>query len=331
MERTTPDPRTIITPDAFAVAPALLGQPLASPQRRAGAMAVDLVLLALLVNAGSVFLGLVLAGVLVRAAWRRPATGWRGARRWVRAALGTAAALVLFVTVVAGWDAIRSRIDRLRSAEGPEAGTPAAVGTLALGLVELRRAGTQEEAQAAAAKVAARFRSEGVPEEEIREALLDITETGMPDWAPLAVHAALDTAAEVEPGDTVAALLRQIEWLRGRVRELTRELAEAEEPPSLVRMGGELADDLGLGLGWAGLYFSVSLVYWRGRTPGKRLFGVRVVRLDGRPMTWWAAFTRFGGYAASVLTGLLGFAQILWDRNRQGIHDKIAETVVVRG
>ena len=32
-------------------------------------------------------------------------------------------------------------------------------------------------------------------------------------------------------------------------------------------------------------------------------------------------------YALSV--GLLGFVQILWDRNRQGLHDKACETVVV--
>ena len=38
---------------------------------------------------------------------------------------------------------------------------------------------------------------------------------------------------------------------------------------------------------------------------------------------------RFGGYAASVTLGLLGFAQILWDKNRQGFHDKIVETVVI--
>jgi hypothetical protein len=47
-------------------------------------------------------------------------------------------------------------------------------------------------------------------------------------------------------------------------------------------------------------------------------------------MTLWSAFERFGGYAAGLLTGLLGFAQVYWDRNRQAIHDKITETVVIR-
>jgi hypothetical protein len=45
---------------------------------------------------------------------------------------------------------------------------------------------------------------------------------------------------------------------------------------------------------------------------------------------WWLALERFGGYTAGLFTGLLGFAPIFWDRNRQGIHDKSTETVVIR-
>lgn len=58
--------------------------------------------------------------------------------------------------------------------------------------------------------------------------------------------------------------------------------------------------------------------------------GIRIIRLDGQQIGWWAAFERFGGYAAGVATGLLGFAQISWDRNRQAVQDKISETVVIR-
>ena len=43
-----------------------------------------------------------------------------------------------------------------------------------------------------------------------------------------------------------------------------------------------------------------------------------------------SSFSRFGGYAAGLATGLLGFLQILWDPNRQGIQDQIAGTVVIR-
>ena len=64
-------------------------------------------------------------------------------------------------------------------------------------------------------------------------------------------------------------------------------------------------------------------------TPGKRALRIRVVRLDGNPVSWWHAFERAGGYAAGLATGTLGFAQIYWDPNRQGIHDKVAGTVVI--
>ena len=74
---------------------------------------------------------------------------------------------------------------------------------------------------------------------------------------------------------------------------------------------------------------TVFLSWWNGQTVGKKLMGIRVVRLDGEPITWWVAFERAGGYAAGFATGLLGFAQVWWDANRQGIHDRIVGTVVI--
>jgi hypothetical protein len=102
------------------------------------------------------------------------------------------------------------------------------------------------------------------------------------------------------------------------------------EDPSLWRFIRSTANDFGLRIGWVGVYFTLFLTWWDGRTPGKRLLGMRVVRLDGSPLTLWLSFERFGGYAAGIATGLLGFAQVFWDPNRQAIQDRIAHTVVVR-
>jgi RDD family protein len=88
-------------------------------------------------------------------------------------------------------------------------------------------------------------------------------------------------------------------------------------------------DTLSFGLGWWTMYFAILMPWMKGSTPGKRIMGIRVVRLDGQPITWWHAFERAGGYAAGLATGLLGFVQIYWDPNRQGIHDKVAGTVVI--
>jgi hypothetical protein len=90
-----------------------------------------------------------------------------------------------------------------------------------------------------------------------------------------------------------------------------------------------IIDDLGLGFGWAAFYFTVLTSIWHGQTPGKKLFNIRVVQLDGTKLSLWDSFGRYGGYGAGLATGLLGFFQIYWDPNRQAIHDKISATVVI--
>lgn len=87
--------------------------------------------------------------------------------------------------------------------------------------------------------------------------------------------------------------------------------------------------DMGLGFGWAAFYFTVFTAKFDGQTLGKKLLGIRVIQLDGAKISIWGAFGRYGGYAAGFTTGLLGFMQIFWDANRQGIQDKISSTVVI--
>ena len=147
---------------------------------------------------------------------------------------------------------------------------------------------------------------------------------------------------EPTAADTLAAKLASVvardslDELRGELGGARKELAQVQEELEEERQSGLLAtllrflDDLGLSFGWNALYFTAFTALWKGQTPGKRLLGIRVVRLNGQPMTLWGSFERFGGYAAGLLTGLLGFAQVYWDRNRQAIHDKITETVVIR-
>lgn len=100
---------------------------------------------------------------------------------------------------------------------------------------------------------------------------------------------------------------------------------------SLVNWTKGIIADLGLGFGWAALYFTAFTALWKGQTPGKRLMGIRVVQLDGTYMSAWDSFGRYGGYGAGFATGLLGFIQIYWDSNRQAIQDKISATVVIKG
>ena len=81
-------------------------------------------------------------------------------------------------------------------------------------------------------------------------------------------------------------------------------------------------------LSFAPLYF---LFFWTlaGMTPGKAMLGVRIVRLDGKPMDFRTSFRRYIGYVVSFLGFGAGFFWILIDNRRQGWHDKIAGTCVV--
>ena len=79
-------------------------------------------------------------------------------------------------------------------------------------------------------------------------------------------------------------------------------------------------------VGWFTLLFRVG----NGRSPGKWVFGMRVVRADGRPLGWWTAFARAGAYLGSVGTFGLGFLEAVWEPNRQAAHDKAADTFVIR-
>jgi uncharacterized RDD family membrane protein YckC len=80
------------------------------------------------------------------------------------------------------------------------------------------------------------------------------------------------------------------------------------------------------------IFFNYVYFYMRrGQSFGKRFIGVRVVRIDGRPLDYQTALLRhIVGYPLSILFFGLGIVWVLWDGRRQGWHDKLAKTVVVR-
>jgi uncharacterized RDD family membrane protein YckC len=80
------------------------------------------------------------------------------------------------------------------------------------------------------------------------------------------------------------------------------------------------------------IFFNYIYFYLRsGQSFGKRFIGIRVVRTDGRPIDYQTAVLRhIFGYPLSALFFGLGVAWMLWDGRRQGWHDKLAKTVVVK-
>jgi uncharacterized RDD family membrane protein YckC len=94
-----------------------------------------------------------------------------------------------------------------------------------------------------------------------------------------------------------------------------------------------LMGDFSSVFGWGGMFvgwFTLWALVTRGRSPGKLLLRIRVIKLDGKPLRLWDCFSRAAGYGASTATLMLGFMEAIWHPNRQAIHDKIAGTVVVR-
>jgi uncharacterized RDD family membrane protein YckC len=83
------------------------------------------------------------------------------------------------------------------------------------------------------------------------------------------------------------------------------------------------------------MLFLVVLIYfvffWTfvGYTPGKALLGLRIVRQDGRPISVGRAILRYLGYWVSAIPLFLGFIWILFDRQHEGWHDKLANTHVI--
>jgi uncharacterized RDD family membrane protein YckC len=88
--------------------------------------------------------------------------------------------------------------------------------------------------------------------------------------------------------------------------------------------GGALSGLLGL------LYF---VGFWslRGQTPGQIPFRMRVVRAsDGAKPDWVVSLLRYVGLIISFAVILLGVIWVAFDGRKQGWHDKIAGTLVIR-
>jgi hypothetical protein len=183
--------------------------------------------------------------------------------------------------------------------------------------------------------------TEGVPEDlsamSLDQALDEYRSTLTSEAEGMEAHrdALRRRLTEEIAGDTLRALRQSVADWRDETERTREQLAVARRDLDEATSGGffgwlrRFVDELGFGFGWASLYLTVFLSWWEGQTVGKRMMKIRVKRLDGEPINWWVAFERAGGYAAGFATGLLGFAQVYWDANRQAIHDRIVGTVVV--
>ncbi len=79
-----------------------------------------------------------------------------------------------------------------------------------------------------------------------------------------------------------------------------------------------------------GMAYSVFFVGWRGQTPGKMALKLKIIQTSGEEMTYGRAFLRWIGYSISGLTLGIGYLMVAFTKQKQGLHDKIAGTYVIR-
>mgnify|MGYP001308578662 CR=1 FL=1 len=348
--------REIVTPYAFGVADELLGQPLASPLRRLIAQCIDAGLVVLLSTAHALVLAFFVAITFFRAG-KHLAEGEKK-RSFARKSLRFTGACLLFFITYGLVDSYQSGPDFSeidRNSKWMSTGLVVAQGyawdaceqdvacykDVAAGFGEAYGSTTTPEAEVdedfatfladkdidpalntelselflqsyRASKDGNRNTSPEQIHEEIRQALIGQTDQQTPATPDV----------EPESDSVVSDTEPTLKFGLGKDND-------TEKTNSLISWVDGIIKDLGLGFGWAALYYSVLTAWWRGHTIGKRIMRIKVVKLDGSPLNLFESFGRYGGYTAGIATGLLGFLQIFWDPNRQTIQDKIAETLVL--
>lgn len=89
--------------------------------------------------------------------------------------------------------------------------------------------------------------------------------------------------------------------------------------------------DNGPGLLFVGLAaYCAAMWKVKGTTVGGVICGLKVVRLDDRPLDWGVAVVRALSAFLSLCAAGLGFIWVAFDEERQSWHDKIAGTTIVR-
>ncbi len=360
------DPRSIITPDAFEVSPDLLGTPLAPPGKRLVAILIDLAVIGLITAATKsvpLLLGVVAAALFIRAGIKRTPVRGSVFNRAMRLSVGCLGLIIAGITIaVAGSMIVKRHVGtaspvvqaRLRE-QGVDANVNLGDFLAGVGAYrDLRSARTDSAAEEAMSKLARRARDAGMTSSDVRDLVLGAVpqDAAWSDHADSLLNRVL--AEAVAPPSTAAtndsltvrlqdplvadtlhrlqehvADLEALNQVNKQALDAIKKEREQAKNSGFFNWLKDALNELGFGFGWGTMYMTVLVSWWKGQTVGKRLMGIRILRLDGLPITWWAAFDRAGGYAAGLATGLLGFAQVFWDANRQAIHDRISGTVVV--
>jgi uncharacterized RDD family membrane protein YckC len=116
---------------------------------------------------------------------------------------------------------------------------------------------------------------------------------------------------------------------------IARRLAAVSNPLGAVATGGlgtwVIAALVAAGFVVYSGYFAIFEAVWTGQTPGKRLVGLRVINLSGRPISVYAAIIRNAVRVVDQVPGIYGIAilSVLITHRQQRLGDLAAGTVVI--
>ena len=333
--------RQIVTPYAFFVSDELLGTPLAGPFRRGFALLIDLVFIALLTQVSSLVLAAVAAWTFFRAGNRLKTKKRFNA---VRIFLRLLVALLLFIVAMGIFDEINDNNSNDDYQPNVSVGSDANIGGMEVVAITAKylletKAMKQDISSGDCEPAYDCLETLG---EELIQDISDIgfdkeAIDGVLEGYLSAVSENLNIDQHAELSNYLKNIAEAQHSSESKEEPKTTELGtneSEEDKPSTESKGvinwiENLVEELGLGFGWAAFYFSIFTAWWKGQTPGKKLMGMKVIKLDNQPLNLWESFGRYGGYAAGFATGLTGFLQVFWDPNRQAIQDKISETLVI--
>jgi len=340
-----------LTPFAFKMDKSLFGLPLASPAKRGIALLIDFSLIAVLSGTSGDILTLTIAITLYylgnkKRAQRRGKI--KGHKR--RAIMRFIAGLMLFVTILDtlpdlldSFDDVEDRAEVSITEESISFTQSIALTATALAVMKTISASDcqsfscwQTQLDSAAIQMA-NISYEGdikVTKTQLGDIFNDISkEVELPFNEQQRLTASMLTSYDKEfsrlAGNNVLEQSKSTVIASAENNLQNKEEKSNRPVYSIIEWVKGIIEDLGLGFGWATFYFTAFISIGKGQTIGKKLLGIKVLQLDGTPLSLWDSFGRYGGYGAGLATGLLGFIQIYWDPNRQAIHDQISATVVI--
>jgi len=347
--------KQILTPFAFEIDKTLFGVPLSVPWKRGVALLIDLLLIAMLAETPGEVLALVVAITFFRLGSKRRAKMLGKKRGIAKMLLRLLGAFIIFVVLLDIIDEVTSSSGQLEYNPWQGSGTESKLtNTIALGAITGKAfiGISQSDCQnyncwfEHASPLIEQLAELNLPIEQAGGVIGEVVdEMSLPKQERVNLERTLikqyqalvneHQRVNVTKIKTIKPSIDNVSVISGAYEEKSdstdKNTGEANQP--LAYKGLEwftgIIEDLGLSFGWAAFYFSVLTSMWHGQTPGKKLLKIRVIQLDGTPLSMWDSFGRYGGYGAGLATGLLGFLQIYWDPNRQAIHDKISATIVI--